>query len=171
VKEIYEFLLERLRAYYLEAGIRPDVFEAVRMRNPAKPLDFQRRVQAVNAFLALPEAASLAAANKRIANILRQAGNRPSMEARADLLKEPAEKALHEKIGQLQRDVQPLVAAGDYTAALKKLAALRMPVDTFFDSVMVLDQDPAIRGNRLAMLAALNDLFLHTADLSLIQVD
>ena len=93
------------------------------------------------------------------------------MEARVDLLKEPAEKALHEKIGQLQRDVQPLVASGDYTAALKKLAALRMPVDTFFDSVMVMDQDPAIRGNRLALLASLNDLFLHTADLALIQVD
>lgn len=171
VKDIYEFLLERLRAYYLEAGIRADVFEAVRVRNPGKPLDFQRRLQAVNAFLDLPEATSLAAANKRIANILRQAGNRPSMEARVDLLKEPAEKALHEKIGQLHRDVVPLVHNGDYTAALKKLAALRMPVDTFFDNVMVMDQDPAIRGNRLALLAALNDLFLHTADLSLIQVD
>ena len=169
--EIYEFLLERLRAYYLEAGIRPDVFEAVRARNPGKPLDFQRRLQAVNAFLDLAEATSLAAANKRIANILRQAGNRPTMEARADLLQLPAEKLLHEKIAQLHHDVLPLVQKGDYTAALKKLAALREPVDAFFDDVMVMDQDPAIRGNRLALLASLNALFMHTADLSLIQVD
>jgi glycyl-tRNA synthetase beta chain len=171
VTELYEFLLERLRAYYLESGIRADVFEAVRAKQPHRPLDFQRRVQAVNEFLKLPEAASLAAANKRIANILRQAGGKPGTEVQTVLLKEPAEKALHERIEQLRRDVEPLAAAGDYSAALKKLAALRGPVDAFFDKVMVMDKDPAVRANRLALLSSLSALFLHTADLALIQVD
>jgi glycyl-tRNA synthetase beta chain len=171
VTELYEFLLERLRAYYLESGIRADVFEAVRAKQPRRPLDFQRRVQAVNEFLKLPEAAGLAAANKRIANILRQAGGKPGSEVQTMLLRETAEKSLHERIEQLRRDVEPLVAVGDYTAALKKLAALRGPVDTFFDQVMVMDQDPAVRANRLALLSSLSALFLHTADLALIQVD
>ncbi len=169
--EVYDFLLERLKAYYLDTGIRPDVFEAVRARRPQRPLDFQRRVQAVNAFLALPEAAALAAANKRIANILRQAGIATHTPPRADLLREPAEQALHARIEALQAEVAPLVARGDYTATLKKLAALRAPVDAFFDSVMVMAEDPAVKGNRLALLASLSALFLHTADLALIQVD
>ena len=169
--DVYDFLLERLKAYYLDSGIRPDVFEAVRARRPERPLDFQRRVQAVNAFLALPEASALAAANKRIANILRQSGIATNMTPRADLLREPAEQALHVHIEALQAEVAPLVAKGDYTATLKRLAALRTPVDAFFDSVMVMADDPAVKGNRLALLAALSALFLHTADLALIQVD
>jgi glycyl-tRNA synthetase beta chain len=171
VTEVYEFLLERLRAYYLDTGIRADVFEAVRAKQPHRPLDFQRRVQAVNAFLDLPEAASLAAANKRIANILRQAGSTPHMPARADLLKEPAEQALHARIEALRAEVEPLVQRGDYSGALKSLAALRAPVDAFFDKVLVMDKDLAVRANRLALLASLSALFLHTADLALVQVD
>ena len=169
--DVYDFLLERLKVYYLDAGIRPDVFEAVRARRPVRPLDFQRRVQAVNAFLELPEAAALAAANKRIANILRQAGVMTLLPARTDLLREPAEQILHARVEALQAEVAPLVARGDYTATLKELAALRAPVDAFFDSVMVMADDPAVKGNRLALLSALSALFLHTADLSLIQVD
>jgi glycyl-tRNA synthetase beta chain len=169
--DIYEFLLERLKAYYLETGIRPDVFEAVRAKQPRRPLDFQRRVQAVNEFLKLPEAAALAAANKRIANILRQAGGATQAEVGAALLKLPAETALHGRIGELKREVETLAQAGDYTTALKKLAALRAPVDAFFDQVMVMDPDPAVKANRLALLASLSALFLQTADLSLIQVD
>ena len=171
VKEIYEFLMERLRAYYLEAGIRADVFEAVRARNPGKPLDFQRRVQAVNAFLALPEAASLAAANKRIANILRQAGGQVSQDPQPSLFRDAEEQVLHAKILQLKDDVLPLVQRGDYSGALKKLAALRGPVDAFFDKVLVMADEPEVRANRLALLSSLSALFLHTADLSLIQVD
>ena len=169
--EIYEFLLERLKAYYLEAGIRPDVFEAVKAKQPRRPLDFQRRVQAVNEFLKLPEAAALAAANKRIANILRQAGGAPGTEVDAALLKLPEEMALHGRIDGLRREVEALAQAGDYTAALKKLAALRTPVDAFFDKVMVMDQDASVKTNRLALLASLSALFLQSADLSLIQVD
>jgi glycyl-tRNA synthetase beta chain len=170
-EDIYEFLLERLKAYYLETGIRPDVFEAVRAKQPRRPLDFQRRVQAVNEFLKLQEAAALAAANKRIANILRQAGGAPSAEAKPELFKLPVESTLHEQIGRLRGEVDRLTQTGDYAAALKKLAALRTPVDAFFDQVMVMDPDAAIKTNRLALLASLSALFLQTADLSLIQVD
>ncbi len=170
-EEVYEFLLERLKAYYLETGIRADVFEAVRAKQPRRPVDFQRRVQAVNEFLRLPEAAALAAANKRIANILRQAGGGTHGEVDPALLRLPAEIALQEKIGQLRRDVESLAGAGDYAQALKKLAALRAPVDAFFDQVMVMDPDAAVKANRLALLASLSALFLQTADLALIQVD
>jgi glycyl-tRNA synthetase beta chain len=170
-EDVYDFLLERLKAYYLETGIRPDVFEAVRAKQPRRPLDFQRRVQAVNEFLRLPEAAALAAANKRIANILRQAGGTPAAEAQPELFKLLAENALHEQIRRLRDQVDSLTKAGDYAAALKKLAALRAPVDAFFDQVMVMDPDAAIKANRLALLASLSALFLQSADLSLIQVD
>ena len=170
-EEIYEFLLERLKTYYLETGIRPDVFEAVRAKQPRRPLDFQRRVQAVNEFLKLPEAAALAAANKRISNILRQAGATPKAEVDAALLKLPEETALHGRISELKREVEALAAAGDYSAALKKLAALRAPVDAFFDKVMVMDPDAAVKTNRLALLASLSALFLQSADLALIQVE
>jgi glycyl-tRNA synthetase beta chain len=170
-EDVYDFLLERLKAYYLETGIRPDVFEAVRAKQPRRPLDFQRRVQAVNEFLRLPEAAALAAANKRIANILRQAGGAPAAEAKPELFKLPAENALHEQIRRLRDEVDSLTKTGDYAAALKKLAALRAPVDAFFDQVMVMDPDAAIKANRLALLASLSALFLQIADLSLIQVD
>ncbi|MGH8397966.1 MAG: glycine--tRNA ligase subunit beta, partial [Gammaproteobacteria bacterium] len=169
--EVLEFLLERLRAYYLETGIRTDVFEAVRAKNPTRPLDFDARIQAVNAFLTLPEAASLAAANKRIANILRQAGGKSVHEVQAEILREPAEQSLHEKTIELRRDIQPLIVKGDYANTLRKLAALRMPVDQFFDKVLVMDPDIELRTNRLALLAGLSALFLDTADLSLIQVD
>ena len=171
VTEIYEFLLERLRVYYLEDGVRTDVFEAVRAKQPHRPLDFHRRVQAVNAFLALPEAASLAVANKRIANILRQAGGNRTRTVQKKWLHAAAEKSLHEKIIRLQRDIQPLVAAGDYINALKQLATLRAPVDEFFETVLVMDPDTAVRDNRLALLAGLSALFLHTADLALLQTD
>ncbi|HEY1774497.1 MAG TPA: glycine--tRNA ligase subunit beta [Gammaproteobacteria bacterium] len=170
--EIYEFLLERLKAYYLETGIRADVFEAVRAKQPRRPLDFQRRVQAVNEFLKLPEATALAAANKRIGNILRQAGSGSGgADVKPELFKSPAEHTLHEQIARLRGEVNSLAEVGDYTAALKKLAALRAPVDAFFDQVMVMDPDAAIKANRLALIASLNALFLQTADLSLIQVD
>ena len=171
ILEVYDFLLERLRAYYLEAGIRADVFEAVRARNPSRPLDFQRRVQAVNAFLDLPEAASLAAANKRIANILRQAGGKLSQDARPELFRDPEEQVLHAKIQQLRSDVLPRVQQGDYSGALKLLAALRGPVDAFFDKVLVMAEEPELRANRIALLSSLSALFLLTADLSLIQVE
>ena len=170
-KEIYDFLLERLRAYYLETGIRADVYAAVRANNPGKPLEFQRRIKAVNEFLKLSEASALAAANKRIANILRQVGGTVARSVETHLLREAEEKSLHESITQLEQNIRPLIAAGDYTSTLKRLAALRVPVDRFFDKVLVMDPDAALRANRLALLARLSDLFLHTANLALIQTD
>ena len=182
--EVYEFLLERLKVYYLEAGIRPDVFEAVRAKQPRRPLDFQRRVQAVNEFLKLPEAAALAAANKRISNMLKQVSASGATihdyydlsalgnpDVNTTLFKTEAEANLYKRLIDLNDVVRKLVAAGDYTTALKKLASLREPVDIFFDKVMVMDPDPTIKANRLTLLVFLSILFLHTADLSLIQVD
>lgn len=171
VDELYEFLLERLWGYYLETGIRADVFAAVRARRPPRPLDFQRRIQAVNTFLTSPEAVSLASANKRIANILKQGGGVNTREVEWSLLHEPAEKSLLAHIERLQQDIRPLLASGDYTATLKKLAALRAPVDEFFNQVLVMDPDAKIRANRLALLGRLSDLFLHIADLALIQTE
>lgn len=169
--DLYEFLLERLRAYYLDTGIRADVFEAVRIRRPPRPLDFQRRVQAVNEFLKLPEAASLAAANRRISNILKQAGQINTRPVEPARLHEAAEQFLHTQIEQLQESIQPLLADGDYASALKKLAALRQPVDEFFERVLVMDPDVEVRANRLALLHRLSSLFLYTADLTLIQTE
>lgn len=171
IKETYEFLLDRLRSYFLEAGIRADVYDAVRACNPGKPLEFQQRIQALNAFLALPEATSLAAANKRIGNILRQAGYTESKNVQDELLHEPAELALHEKLTKLDKDARELAHHGDYGRALKRLAALREPVDNFFDKVLVMDPDMALRNNRLALLQRIRESFLRIADISLLQVE
>ena len=171
VREIYDFLMDRLRACFLEVGIRSDVYDAVRACNPGKPLEFQRRIQALNAFLTLPEAASLAAANKRIGNILRQAGHMQSLRVQDGLLREPAELALHVKLAELGEDARGLAHQGDYGGALKKLAALREPVDRFFDRVLVMAPDPTLRNNRLALLQHTRDAFLRIADISLLQVE
>jgi glycyl-tRNA synthetase beta chain len=170
VAAVFGFVGERLRTYYEERGIRPDVFAAVEARGWRKPLDLDRRLKALQAFMALPEAKNLVAANKRIANILKQAGE---TERRLDatLFETSAEISLHAAVEKLQKDVAPFLAKGDYTSVLTRLAALRAPVDKFFDEVMVMDENAAIRDNRLALLSEMRDLFLHTADLSLIQVE
>ncbi|WP_297528128.1 glycine--tRNA ligase subunit beta [Thiohalobacter sp.] len=170
VPAVFEFMLDRLRAYYLDAGIRPQVFDAVRARRPTRPLDFARRVQAVEAFLALPEAESLAAANKRIANILRKAGDRIPEQVDPDRFTETAEQTLWERLSALRSEVEPLLAAGDHAAALVRLAALRPEVDRFFDEVMVMAEDADVRANRLALLRQLQALFLQVADIALLQV-
>jgi glycyl-tRNA synthetase beta chain len=172
VAEVYLFFMDRLRAYYDEVGIRTDVFNAVVTQRPSKPLDFDARLRAVNAFLTLPEATSLAAANKRIANILRQAGGAPEGKVDAALLKEPAERALYDALesGEIAW-VESLLASRSYESALKKLAALKAPVDAFFDGVMVMAEDAAVRTNRLKLLARVQSLFLHVADLGQLQVE
>ena len=167
---IQAFFVERLRAYYEEQGIRPDVFAAVESRGSNRPLDLDRRLKALQAFLALPEAKNLIAANKRIANILKQAGE-TERKLDASLFETSAEISLHATVEKLQKEVAPFLAKGDYTSVLTHLAALRAPVDKFFDEVMVMDENAAVRDNRLALLAELRALFLHTADLSLIQVE
>lgn len=168
--EVYDFMMERLRAYYAEIGIGSDVFEAVLARRPARPHDFDRRIRAVNTFRELPEAASLAAANKRIRNILRKAADPIPDHVDTSGLGEPAEKSLAANLKQISDTVAPLLAAADYAGALTRLAGLREAVDRFFDEVMVMSDDAAARRNRLALLATLSGLFLRVADLSHLQV-
>ncbi len=172
-ERLYDFMMERLRAYYLEQGVRHDSFEAVLARRPGRPYDFHRRLQAVEAFRGLPEAASLAAANKRIGNILRQAQERGEAIAEVDptAFVEDAERALFEALSALEADVHQRVRAGDYETALTRLATLRAPVDRFFDEVMVMAEDAALRRNRLALLARLQALFLSIADVSRLVIE
>jgi glycyl-tRNA synthetase beta chain len=167
---VYDFMMERLRAYYADAGVHPDEFEAVLAQRPAQPYDFDRRLRAVTAFRKLPEAASLSAANKRISNILKQAGGDISGDVDRALLKDDAERALADTLAVLSKEVTPLFNARDYAGALQKLAALRATVDTFFDKVMVMADDPALRANRLALLGQLRALFLRVADISRLQM-
>lgn len=161
------YVLERLRAVYEEQGIPAEVFLAVMARAPTVPLDIDHRVQAVDHFRRLPEAMALAAANKRVANILAKSEVAPG-EGRIDPERfvEPAERALFEALGERQAAIAPLLARRDYTAALTALADLRAPVDAFFDTVLVNAEDPALRANRFALLAALQALFWEVADIS-----
>ena len=166
---VVDYMLERFRAHYEEQGIGAEVYLAVHARRPTKPLDFDRRVKAVEAFRQLPEALALAGANKRVSNILtKQGGDAIGESVDKTLLQDQAEQALAEQIGQQADTVLPLFEEGDYAAALTSLASLREPVDTFFDEVMVMADDEAIRNNRLAMLSQLRNLFLRVADISLL---
>ena len=167
-REVYDYAFERLRAYYLEAGdgISSEMFDAVLDRRPASPLDFDARLRALGAFLALPDAAALSGANKRIANILRKAGVAAHGAVRAELFEGPEERCLAEAIVALTPGVEARIAARDYAAALKQLATLRPAVDAFFDKVMVMAEDAAVRTNRLTLLGSMQRLFLEIADLS-----
>ncbi len=158
---LFSFMMDRLRAWYLDAGYDVHVFEAVLARQPRRPLDFDQRMRAVRAFLA--------AANKRIRNILRKSDTAIPASYDATLLQEPAEKALAVALQDLDRQTRPLFEQRDYTNALCQLAALQAPVDTFFDDVMVMADDVALRDNRLALLQSLSELFLQVADISLLQ--
>jgi len=167
-EQVYDFMLERLRAYYAESGIRPDVFDAVHACRPTRPTDFDNRVRAVAAFRRLPEAESLAAANKRIRNILRQAGDlAPVPEGYQP--SEEAERALAGAVTAAETEVRPWLAQRRYADALTRLAQLRVPVDRFFDEVLVMAEDPSVRAGRLGLLARMSDLFLETADISRLQ--
>jgi glycyl-tRNA synthetase beta chain len=169
-REVYEYVFERLRAYYLEGdaglAITAEMFDAVLATRPASPLDFDLRLRALAEFLKLPDAQSLAAANKRIANILRKAPGPVGEVIDENLLVDPAEQILGEQLAAITRMVEPKFRARQYTEALQNLAVLRKAVDEFFDSVMVMAEDPALRENRLALLRRLQSLFMHAADLS-----
>ncbi|MGE0080326.1 MAG: glycine--tRNA ligase subunit beta [Thiohalomonadaceae bacterium] len=168
-EQVFEFMMERLRAYYQESGIATDTFEAVLARQPTRPLDFHARIHAVAAFRRLPEAESLAAANKRIHNILRKAEVAVPDEVQAALFVESAERALGEQLAALEGEVRTLLSARRYEDALCRLAGLREAVDGFFDAVMVMADDAKLRDNRLALLKRLGDLFLEVADISRLQ--
>ena len=166
---LFSFMMERLRVWYVDAGYEVHVFEAVLARQPTRPLDFDQRMRAVRAFRDLPEADSLAAANKRIRNILRKAETTIPSKYDKSLLQETAEQTLAKALEELDTETSPLFEQRDYTSALCKLAALQTPVDAFFDNVMVMADDETLRDNRLALLQALSDLFLQVADISLLQ--
>ena len=168
VADVVDFMLGRFRAWYQDEGIAVDVIQAVLARRPTRPADFDARVRAVSHFRTLDSAEALAAANKRVSNILAKA-DAAIGEINLTACLEPAEKALAEAVLALRTEVQPLIAQGDYTAVLDKLANLRAPVDSFFDNVMVNAEDPALRQNRLAILNTLQGLFLQVADISVLQ--
>ena len=167
--EVFEFMLDRLRAYYASQSISPQIFDSVASVKPTSPLDFDRRVNAVKAFTNLPEAESLAAANKRTNNILKK--NPVSETAAVDqsLFEKEEEKALYAALVSVKPDVEASFSKGDYTPALQTLAGLRVPVDHFFDEVMVMADDEATKNNRLALLLELRELFSHVANLGSLQ--
>lgn len=170
--QLFDFMMERLRVYYTDAGISVDIFEAVSAVRTTRPYDFDQRVRAVNAFRSLSEAEALAAANKRASNILRQAeegGVQVPAAINAALLQEVAEKALAERINAVSAAVKPALEQLDYATALQQMAALREPVDAFFDQVMVMAEDEQVRLNRLALLNQLRNLFMQVADVSKLQ--
>ncbi|MDJ0906330.1 MAG: glycine--tRNA ligase subunit beta [Woeseiaceae bacterium] len=170
--ELYTFITERLRRYFLDRdeSLAAETFDAVLARRPSSLVDFDRRLAAVQAFIGLEPAASLAAANKRIANILRQADVDGVDEVKAKLLTEAAEKALASALESATAEVTPLLEKRRYTEVLQALAELREPVDTFFDDVMVNVDDKATRANRLALLSQLRALFLDVADISRLSI-
>lgn len=168
VADVVDFMLGRFRAWYQDEGIAVDVIQAVLARRPTRPADFDARVRAVSHFRTLDSAEALAAANKRVSNILAKA-DAAIGEINLTACVEPAEKVLAEAVLALRTEVQPLIAQGDYTAVLDKLANLRTPVDRFFDNVMVNAEDPVLRQNRLAILNTLQGLFLQVADISVLQ--
>jgi glycyl-tRNA synthetase beta chain len=174
--EIYDFLMERLRAYYLEgagaaatpgrAAVTTEMFDAVLATRPASSVDFDARLKALSTFLELPEAGSLTTANKRISNILRKANTTPPTKVDVLQLREEAEVRLFDAMRGLGDAVATDTTRREYTAALGRLALLRPAVDTFFDKVMVMDENPQLRANRLSLLAQLQGLFAGIADLS-----
>ena len=168
VADVVDFMLGRFRAWYQDEGIAVDVIQAVLARRPTRPADFDARVRAVSHFRTLDSAEALAAANKRVANILAKAeGDIGTIDV--TLCVEPAEQVLAQSVLSLAKEVQPLIAQGEYTVVLDKLAGLRQPVDNFFDNVMVNAEDAKLRQNRLAILNTLQGLFLQVADISLLQ--
>ena len=168
-QDLHGFMLERLKPYLKEKGFEPDEIDAVVSLNPARLDQVLPRLKALKEFRALPEGQALAAANKRIRNILRQAGGTPSDQVDTGRLAEPAERKLSEAVQTLEAQVAPLFKAGNYAEALKRLAGLRPAVDEFFDKVMVMVDDSAVRDNRLALLNRLGNLFLNVADISRLQ--
>jgi glycyl-tRNA synthetase beta chain len=160
--------MERARAYYLESGVSVDVFDSVLVQRPGQPFDFDQRVKAVTVFRKLPEAESLSAANKRIANILKDVAA-SQQKVDESLLQETAEKNLFNTLQELTSKVTPLFEQREYEKALSILAQLRESVDMFFDDVMVMVDDEKLKKNRISLLQNMRTLFLQVADLSRLQ--
>lgn len=169
VAEVFDYTMDRLKAYYHDRGIGLDVIEAVLGCRPTRPLDFDHRIRAVEKFRELPEAESLSITNKRIRNILKQADGAIPSVVDDQLLRDPAEKVLYEQLNQFSDAVGPLFDGGKYEQGLLQLTGLRGAVDRFFDDVLVMTKEDKLRHNRIALLNRLSQLFMRTADLSRLQ--
>ncbi|MBW5893455.1 glycine--tRNA ligase subunit beta [Pectobacterium polaris] len=169
VDDVIEFMLGRFRAWYQEEGHSVDTIQAVLARRPTRPADFDARVKAVSHFRSLDAAAALAAANKRVSNILAKSTDTLNESVNAAVLKDAAEITLATHLVVLRDKLTPLFAEGRYQEALVELASLREPVDAFFDQVMVMAEDEQVRVNRLTLLSQLRELFLQVADISVLQ--
>lgn len=168
-QQVLDYIMDRLRAWYAEQNIAVETFLAVHARGLSRPLEIEQRVHAVNEFSKRDEAAALAAANKRVANILAKLDASQSLTSiNPDLLSDAAELALADRVHAKTQEIAPLVESHEYAAALTSLAELKKPVDDFFDTVMVMVDDDAVRHNRLALLQQLRALFLQIADISLL---
>ncbi|WXL25920.1 glycine--tRNA ligase subunit beta [Ectopseudomonas mendocina] len=166
--QVQDFIFDRLRARYEDEGVDVSVYQAVRAVSPTSPLDFDQRVKAVQVFRALPQAEALAAANKRVSNLLSKAEGKVPDTVEAHHFDNPNEFTLNAAIQKAEQAVKPLAAAREYSQALTQLASLREPVDAFFEGVMVNAEDPTVRSNRYALLAKLRGLFLGVADISVL---
>ncbi len=166
VSEVYGFIIDRLKGYYADKGVSANVFDAVQSTYPAELTDFEKRINACVEFSKLSESESLAAANKRIKNILKKVEGDVSDTVDNALLQEDAEKQLAEAVATAEQKVAPLFAKREYTQALTELATLRTTIDAFFDNVMVMADDAAIKSNRIAMLNKLANMFMQAADIS-----
>jgi glycyl-tRNA synthetase beta chain len=169
VGEVRIFLMERLRGLYQERGVGANLFRAVAEVEPPSIIDFDRRIEAVAAFHTLPEAEALAAANKRIRNILRKAGVGIPEKVEPGLFQEDEERDLYQTLQALEQAIEPLLEVSDYASTLQALAELKDPIDAFFDRVLVMADDPLVQGNRLALLNGLYQLFRKVADVSHLQ--
>ena len=167
-KLVIDFILARFKAWYAEQGITSGVVQAVAVNRPTRPADFAARVEAVKSFSTLESAEALAAANKRVANILTKNVLEENFSFNQALLKEPAEIALASSIESVESRIQPMLNQSDYTSALVVLAELREPIDAFFENVMVIADDESVKRNRLALLSRLRSLFLCCADISVL---
>jgi glycyl-tRNA synthetase beta chain len=165
--EVFDFLLDRFKAWYLEEGISSEVFQSVFALKPQRPLDFHKRIIAVHNFNNLPESAALAAANKRVSNLL--AKQDPAIQdlvVNQDLLQDPVEQLLFKELQAKVLEVTPMFEDGSYKDGLQSLASLKESVDTFFDEVLVMCENKSLQENRLALLQQLRNLFLQSADIS-----
>jgi glycyl-tRNA synthetase beta chain len=168
VEQVFQYMMERFKVWYQDKGIPVEVFNAVRALNISHPIDIDRRIDAVNRFQSLDGAGDLSAANKRVANILAKQSLDTTEMLDQQLLEEGAESALGQSITAKREEVIPFINNANYYQALTALVELRAPVDLFFDDVMVMCDDLAVRNNRMVLLADLRSLFLQVADISLL---
>jgi len=168
--QVFDFMLERLKAYYQSQGINLDSIDAVLICRPTSPLKVDQRLHGIESFRNLPEAVSLASANKRIHNILKKAGESFPDEPDQTYFNHTAERQLYDEMEVVSEKIAPLLKQGQYQMALQHLATLRDAVDHFFDHVMVMDENRTVRINRLAFLQKVRLMFLQVADISVLQV-